>query len=241
MSERAGGMRPDASADPSALARARPLDPRAPLLAFGAVAIALVATTRPAWLAGEVVITLAAVLFVGHGRRLLAGLRALALFALVIAVAGWLEAGPLVAAMGIARLFGLCAAGVVLLALAPPEELAEALRQWGLPLRVSFIVGAGLRCVPLVARTFQDVRAAQEARGIRFTPFWRHLRAYLALLIPVLREVFCIAEQLAQALEGRGFSATPRTPPAGYAWRARETLLVAAPWGALLVALPLGR
>jgi len=197
---------------------AKLLDPRAALLTFLGGIIGLLATTHPFWLLGEAGIALGIALLLDAGRELLAALRSLVLFLVLIGVASWWEGGLLTVGPAIARVVALVAWAIALFAVAPPEKLVEGLRQWGLPLRVAFIVSAGLRFVPLVASTFHDLRDAQEARGIRFTPFWKHVRAYLALLIPLLREVFRFVDQLAQALESRGFSATPRTPVEQHPW-----------------------
>ena len=155
--------------------------------------------------------------------------------------ASWWEGGPAAVAPAIARVLALVAGATVLFAVAPPEDMAEALRQWGLPLRVAFVVSAGLRFIPLIASTFQDLRDAQEARGIRFFPFWRHMPAYIALLVPLLREVFRLADQLAQALESRGFSAPSRTPVTSYRWHIGDVLVVLVSFGGCITALLFGR
>lgn len=204
----------------------RRIDPRAALLAFLAGAAALLLTARPSWLLSEAAIAVGLAVLCGAGRELLVALRSLLIFLVLVSAASWWEGGPLAVAPALARIIGLIAGAAALFAVAPPEPLMEALRQWGLPLRVTFIVSAGLRFIPLIAFTFRDLRDAQEARGIRFVPFWRHMRAYLALFIPLLREVFRLADQLAQALESRGFSVPSRTSIVHYRWRISDVLLV---------------
>jgi energy-coupling factor transport system permease protein len=202
------------------------IDPRATLLVFLAGAAALLSTAKPFWLLGEAGIAVGIAMLCGAGRELLAALRSMLVFLVLVLVASWWEGGPLAVAPALARVVGLIAGAAALFAVAPPEPLVEALRQWGLPLRVAFVVSAGLRFIPLIAFAFCDLRDAQEARGIRFVPFWRHVRAYFALFIPLLREVFRLADQLAQALESRGFSAPSRTSVTQYRWHLSDVLLV---------------
>ncbi|GAC1565456.1 MAG: hypothetical protein NVS3B14_03220 [Ktedonobacteraceae bacterium] len=217
------------------------LDPRAALLTFLAGLIGLLATGKVLWLLSEAAIALSLALLSGASRELLAALRALLIFLALVIAASWWEGGPLLVAMAVARVIALVAWAATLFAAAPPEQLVEALQQWGLPLRMAFVISAGLRFVPLVASTYQDVRDAQEARGIRFTPFWRHVRAYIALLVPLLREIFHFVDQLAQALESRGFSAVPRTPVTRFHWHILDVLAVFLGWSGCIMVLLLGR
>lgn len=108
-------------------------------------------------------------------------------------------------------------------------------------MHTAFIVSAGLRFVPRVATTFQELREAQEARGIRFTPIWQHMPTYLALLLPLLREVFRLIDQLALALESRGFSATPRTPLDKHRWHLIDVCVVIMSVAGCVSALFFGR
>jgi biotin transport system permease protein len=217
------------------------LDPRAALLTFLTGLIGLLATGKVLWILSEAVITLGIALLSGAGKELLAAFRALLIFLVLVIVASWWEGGPLLVAAATARVIGLVAWAAALFAVAPPEYLVEGLQQWGLPLRIAFVVSAGLRFVPLVASTYQDLRDAQEARGIRFTPFWKHVRAYIALLVPLLRETFHFVDQLAQALESRGFSSTPRTPIAKFHWHSHDVLAVLLGMGGCIIILLCGR
>ncbi len=217
------------------------LDPRAALLTFLVGLIGLLATGKVLWILSEAAIALGIALLSGAGKELLAAFRALLIFLVLVIVASWWEGGLLLVAAATARVIALVAWAAALFAVASPERLVEALQQWGLPLRVAFVVSAGLRFVPLIASTYQELRDAQEARGIRFTPFWRHVRAYMALLVPLLREVFRFADQLAQALESRGFSATPRTPIIRYHWHAHDVLAVLLGLSSCIIILLFGR
>ncbi len=208
------------------LHEARLLDSRAALITFLVGLIGLLETGNPFWLFCETGVLLVIALSLGAGGKLVTMSRSLLFFLVLVALAGWLEGGLLTLTLALARVVALVIWATLLFVVAPPEKLVEGLRRWGLPLRVAFIVDTGLRFVPLVAALFYDLRDAQEARGIRFTPFWKHVRSYLALLLPLLREIFRMIDQLAQALESRGFSARPRTALDKQRWQIWDVLVV---------------
>jgi len=206
--------------------QARLLDPRAALGAFLVGLIGLLETGNPVWLFCETGILLVLAFSLGAGRKLVTQSRSLLFFLVLVGLAGWLEGGLTTMALALARVVTLVVWATLLFVVAPPEKLVEGLQQWGLPLHIAFIVSTGLRFVPQVAELFHDLRSAQEARGIRFTPFWKYGRTYLALLVPLLREIFRMIDQLAQALESRGFSAQPRTPLDQRRWQRLDVLVL---------------
>ncbi len=65
--------------------------------------------------------------------------------------------------------------------------------------------------VPVLSRRAQEVMDAQRARGIPLSPGLRGLRHYPALLLPLLVQAFTLADQLAEAMEARGFGRPGRT------------------------------
>lgn len=76
------------------------------------------------------------------------------------------------------------------------------------------------------------MREAQESRGIRLDGFYL-LRNGTALLAPLLVDVMRFADDLAEALEARGFGGPLRTPLTEYRFQAPDWALVV---GAVLVA-----
>ncbi len=92
-----------------------------------------------------------------------------------------------------------------------PEDLANALVKSGLPYPLAFVLSTSLQFVPVMGRKVKNVVDAQRARGIPLEPGWAAIRHYPAFLSPVLIQAFQLAEELAEAMECRGFGLTGRT------------------------------
>jgi energy-coupling factor transport system permease protein len=92
-----------------------------------------------------------------------------------------------------------------------PEDLANALVKSGLPYPVAFVLSTSLQFVPVMGRKVKNVLDAQRARGIPLEPGWAAIRHYPAFLAPVLIQAFQLAEELAEAMECRGFGLAGRT------------------------------
>ncbi len=146
----------------------------------------------------------------------------LLLFAVIVGAGSGLEA----AAGAVLRLLTLVTASVLFFALTPPEELGESLLSSGLSPQAVFLLEGTLRFAPTMAALAREVREAQESRGIRLDGFYL-LRNGVALLGPLLAGVMRLADDLAEALEARGFGGPTRTPLADYRFRTRDWALAA--------------
>ncbi len=93
----------------------------------------------------------------------------------------------------------------------PPEDLANALIKMRVPYAFAFILTTAMQFVPVLARQMQNVMDAQRARGIRLERDLASVRNYPALFAPFLIQSFRLADQLAEAMEARGFGAPHRT------------------------------
>jgi energy-coupling factor transport system permease protein len=91
------------------------------------------------------------------------------------------------------------------------EDLGDSLRKMGIPYEFSFILTTSLRYVPLVGRRIRSIMDAQRSRGIDLRPRLRNVPHYMALLMPLLVQAFILAEQLAMAMESRGFARSERS------------------------------
>ncbi|MCP4685609.1 MAG: energy-coupling factor transporter transmembrane protein EcfT [bacterium] len=102
-----------------------------------------------------------------------------------------------------------------------PSELAEAvtklfrpLSRIGLPIQeLGLILFIAIRFIPILYEEFVSVRNAQVIRGVDFTgSLMNRIRKTTAVLIPVLVSTIGRADELALAMEARGYqSGRPRT------------------------------
>ena len=100
-------------------------------------------------------------------------------------------------------------------------ELVDGLERFLRPLRLlgvrsheaALMVSLALRFVPTLLDEMERVREAQTARGASFStggPL-RRIRAFTSLLIPVVLGAFRRGDELATAMEARGYRPGPRT------------------------------
>lgn len=109
------------------------------------------------------------------------------------------------------RLLALMSVFFVFFQTTTPEDLGNALVKVGLPYAFAFVVSAALQFVPILSRKAQNIMDAQRSRGIPLEPGLAALRYYPALLIPLLIQAFQLADDLAEAMEARGFGRAGRT------------------------------
>ncbi len=106
------------------------------------------------------------------------------------------------------------AAGLLFLATTTVEEFALALGAVGVPYRAGFVVTLAFRLVPVFLESALTVVDAQRCRGLDFTRGRIHQRIarYVPVIVPVFIGGLRRADQMAFALEVRGFSCgRPRT------------------------------
>lgn len=103
-------------------------------------------------------------------------------------------------------------ASVLFLSSTKVEELAVGLGRLGLPYRLGFAVTLAFRLVPLFIESALMVVDAQRLRGYDFDaggPLER-VRRYVPVVIPVFMGALRKANNMAMALEARGFGSTGR-------------------------------
>ena len=94
------------------------------------------------------------------------------------------------------------------------ERLLRPFRIIGIPSHdVAVMVSVALRFVPTILEEINTIREAQMARGadIKTGNLLRRLRTTVSLLIPLIGNAFRRADELAIAMEGRGYAGGPRT------------------------------
>ena len=131
--------------------------------------------------------------------------------AVMVGVVGLLFFDPETALVLGLRVFNLLGGSLIAFSVVSPEDMGAALRQLRLPHGLVFMFTAGLRYVPLMENKIRSIRDAQQARGIDLSFRLKNARNWMAILAPLLVQSFLLADELAMAMESRGFSRPGRT------------------------------
>jgi len=221
-------------------------DPRVKLLAVLLLSAAALYFSRPAALALLALAALLLALILGADlpafvRRLRGLLALLALAALAQVI--FVRQGPVLLSLGnFALLYeqgltrGLATAlrfTVLLLAMAimsaeNPRRIMQGLVQLRLPYIFVFMLSTALRFLPFFGESFRDALTAIQLRGLVLQELTlpRKLKLYSHLLLPVVADAVIKAQELAIAMELRGFGAYPmRTSLFTLRWRGRDYAL----------------
>ena len=94
------------------------------------------------------------------------------------------------------------------------ERLLRPFRRVGIPSQdIAVMIAMGLRFMPMLLQEYDRLRMAQMARGADFSSgsFAQRKRAVAALAVPLLLSAFRRADELAVAMEARGYRRGPRT------------------------------
>jgi len=224
------------AAGPSAC---RSLDPRIKILA--AVGLSVLVLQARGWEIGllSAVLVLAAVLANLRPSLVLWALRPIAFFAVVLFGLHlfFTEGTPLFPSSpvplpmtreGLLRgLFvswqfvGLVFGGAVLTLTTTPSDLVQGLEHLLGPLEklrvptreIALMVSMAMRFVPTILEEFDRIRTAQRARGADMGTgrLDRRIKTAAALVIPLLLSAFRRADELAEAMEARGYAGGART------------------------------
>jgi energy-coupling factor transport system permease protein len=136
------------------------------------------------------------------------------------------------------------ATGALFLSTTRIEEFAYAFTLLGLPYRISFTLTLAFRLVPLFLESALTVVQAQRCRGldVHHGSLFQRLRHYVLVLIPVFMGALRRADQMAIALEVRGFnSGRPRSSFQRAPWRTSDLFALLVVIGVTLVYLALWR
>ncbi len=208
------------------------LDPRTKLVLSIAAVAALVLTTGLALLALGLALLVTLVFLLGLSRAWLALLRVLLPMTGFVVVVMLFSFDPATAMATAVRLVAMTTVFFAFFQTTAPEDLGNALVKSGFPYAFSFILTTSMQFVPVLARKMQEVMDAQRARGIRLERDVASLRNYPALFAPLLIQSFTLADQLAEAMEARGFGSPRRTFARDMTMRPRD-------YGVMLLALAL--
>jgi len=119
-----------------------------------------------------------------------------------------------------------------------PSELAEGITRLLKPLEriripvavIGLVLFMAIRFVPILAEEFRAIQQAQRARGVRFSgSLISRIRHSLAVLLPVFVAALSRADELAAAMEARGYRPDrPRTTFTHLSFCRSETVFVIA-------------
>jgi energy-coupling factor transport system permease protein len=123
-------------------------------------------------------------------------------------------AGPsMTAALAYAlRVTGIFIFGLAFLATTRIEETVQGLEIVGVPFRLAFALGLAFRLVPLFLGAAASITEAQRARGLDLErgSARERLAKYVPILVPIFMTSLRDADQMAMALEARGFASGAR-------------------------------
>ncbi len=124
---------------------------------------------------------------------------------------------------------------MVLTSTTKPLDLTFALEWYMTPLKVihfpaaeiAMIISIALRFIPTLLEDTTRVMKAQESRGVDFSHgrLWKRVRSLTSLIVPLFASSFLRSEELAYAMEARGYD--PKAKRSRYRkskWRWADTL-----------------
>ena len=132
-------------------------------------------------------------------------LRGLGFAALTFFIIAWLAFDLLTAVVSALRLLAMGTVFFLFFQTTPPEALSNALLKMGVPYPFAFVLSASMQFVPVLVRRLGNIRDAQRARGIPIEGGLSLLIHLPALAGPLLIQAFKFADELAEAMEARGF------------------------------------
>jgi energy-coupling factor transport system permease protein len=203
------------------------LDPRTRLVLTGLYAVLVTTSHRLEWLLAELGLLWLLILIIAEGRNYLRWLRLVAVMTISWFAIAWGAFDLPTAVMTSLRLLTLTSIFFLFFRTTAPEDLGNALVKVGLPYTFAFVLSTSLQFVPVISRKAQNVVDAQRSRGIPLEPGLPALRHYPALLAPLLIQAFQLADELAEAMEARGFGRPGRSFWRDYRLRAIDWLVLA--------------
>ena len=216
-------------------------DPRTKL-ALGIMAIAAVFITRePVTLIVEFIIVLIAIPLVGPGRKLYRSVRLVWSMLILVFIIGFIFFDLPTALLLSIRLFTLLTVSFIFFLSIDPQEMGNALRKMGVPYEISFILTTSMRYVPMIGRKVRQISDAQQARGIDLRPRIKNVSNFMALMMPLLFQSFILADELALAMESRGFGCKRRSMRKSCHITVKEYGVIAISLGLLIVLIWLER
>jgi energy-coupling factor transport system permease protein len=119
------------------------------------------------------------------------------------------EAGLAAGLRSVARLWTIALAGLQFVGWSRPSDVTLILVGTGLPYRYAMLFGFALRFLPVLERELAAIFDAQESRGLDLRGPVRRAVAFLPIFLPFCLRALRRADEVALALELRGFGYAP--------------------------------
>jgi energy-coupling factor transport system permease protein len=155
-------------------------------------------------------ILVAVVLLLHLGLPWLNVLRGLGFAVFTFFIIAWLAFDLPTAVVSALRLLAMGTAFFLFFQTTSPEALSNALLKMGVPYPFAFVLSASMQFVPVLVRRLGNIRDAQRARGVPIEGGLGLLIHLPALAGPLLIQAFKFADELAEAMEARGFGVPGR-------------------------------
>ena len=186
------------------------LDPRSKLVAALAATILSMVIRQWTCLVGLLLFLMATVLWLRLGRLWLNLIKGLVFAVLSFFVIAWAAFDLTTGLLAGIRLLVIATVFFLFFQTTAPDDLSNALVKTGIPYPFAFVLTASMQFVPVLARRAANIRDAQRARGIPLEGTLGLIRHLPALSGPLLIQAFKLADELAEAMEARGFGAQGR-------------------------------
>lgn len=166
---------------------------------------------RTGTLVAEGVILFTSTLLMGLIKEWVRSFRPVLPMVCLVFVIAFFSFGAWVAFLLSLRLYILLTVSFIFFRTVSPEEMGHGLEKMGIPYGVVFILTTAMRYVPLIGSKIRNIVDAQQSRGIDLRPRIKNTVNFMALLIPLLVHAFLLSDELAMAMEARGFGRKGRS------------------------------
>jgi energy-coupling factor transport system permease protein len=213
----------------------KPLDPRTKLL-IGIVILAAVFIARnPVSLFGQTGIILTAVFLFKMTAPFIRSLKLIIPMVGLVFLISWISFDRYTALLLCVRLFNLLTTSFLVFQHIHPENLAAGLRKMKVPFGFVFMLTTAVRFVPLMQNKIRSIREAQISRGIDLRLKLKNAKNLMSMLGPLLLQSFVLADELAVAMEVRGYSRKNRSFRKDYQLGFLDYIIMVTAVGALII------
>ena len=186
-------------------------DPRSKLIVASVATVLLMIFNHWSSLAASLGILAVIVLFLHLGRPYLNFLKNLGFAGLTFFIIAYLAFDLITGIVSGLRLLTIGTVFFLFFQTTSPDTLSNGLVKMGLPYSFAFVLSASMQFVPVLIRRARNIRDAQRARGIPIEGGLGTLLHLPALAGPLLIQAFKFADELAEAMEARGFGISGRS------------------------------